>query len=255
MKYTKKQIERISKVKRAKKVWERYVKPDTNEPWVGIEIEFFAPDKSKVKKLFGASNIQKYVSLGSDCSICPDDDSDEDYYYTEYELRLCCPEKKVKEVVAKASSLLEFLGAKTNDSCGLHIHIDHRSVINRNPIATYKNLLAIQDILYDVSASHRRNNGYCRKVSQRNFWRALGNSHHECSINTSALFDKETIEVRIFHSTIDCKEIMHFVNLVLGAANNKKVVDPVKNKRDLDKIKSIPVSTRNFAKSKYKKAA
>lgn len=249
MKYTKKQIERISKVKRAKKVWERCVKPNTNEPWVGIEIEFFAPYKSKVNKLFGASNIQKYVSLGYDGSICPDEDCDD------YELRLCCPEKKVKEVVAKAVSLLEFMKAETNDSCGLHIHIDHRSAINRNPIATYKNLLAIQDVLYDVSASHRKNNDYCRKVSQRNFWRALEDSHHKCSINTSALYDKETIEVRIFHSTIDYKEIMHFVNLVLGAARNKKIVNPVKNKRDLDKIKTIPIGTRNFAKSKYKKVA
>jgi hypothetical protein len=248
--------------------------PASLEPWVGIEIEFytFFPH---LPRMLANSSIAPYIALGEDGSIevdvddeCTEAEQDGlangDKEAFVYEMKICAPEKRIREVVGKACSILRYAKARTNSTCGLHIHLDHRVCVDRNPVRTFNNLMRLQDVLFDVTDEDRRDNEYCTPVPDsftfyNHIFHQMSESDYDedsryYSINLIALRDTETIEVRLFSGTIKFREIMHYLSLTLGAVRNDRVKEKI-TKNNVDIVKAIPYSTRNFVRNKIRKAA
>lgn len=234
------------------------VSPDTNEPHVGIEIELytFFPH---LLRMFANSDIAKYISIAEDHSIeiNEDDEAPDNWVHKDsfiYEVQICAPERIIREVVGKTCSILRYAKCVTNSTCGLHIHLDHRDVLNRNPVNTFNNLIKMQDVLFDMTDNCRQANQYCEFIDDdTNFYQHIFDQYETgddepCryyAINLLSLRNKNTIEVRIFAGTTKVREINHYLNMVLGAVQNK----PIKEKvtiRKLDIVKKIPKSTKNY---------
>jgi hypothetical protein len=243
-------------------------RPNTDEPWVGIEIEFYT-DFEHIGRIIANSDIAEYIEIGEDGSIEINYDDELNYGWDDnswfcWEMRICAPEHKIREVVGKACSILRYIKAKTNSSCGLHIHLDHRMSVGRSPVITFNNLIKLQGVLFGVNDKSREDNQYCQPVNESsNFYDHIFHQMSESeydedsryyAINLMALRDTNTIEIRIFNGTTKYREISHFLNLVLGAAKSKVMVEKITEK-NVDIVTTIPYGTRNFVKKKIRKAA
>jgi hypothetical protein len=268
--YLKKIATTLAKKKDVAKVWNKK-SPKNKKPWVGVEIEFYTGFEH-IGRIIANSDIAKYVCVGDDGSIEINYDKElparwwENKKYSNlqcYEMKICAPEDEIFSVMGKACAILRHIDAKTNNSCGLHIHIDHRTCTNRNPVITFNNLSKLQPILFGVTEG-REDCGFCNPVEDElDFYQHMFNQLEESeyddesryyAINLLALRDTNTIEVRVFNGTTKYREIAHYLNVVLGAAKSKPVMKLVDSK-NVDIVKSIPINTRRFVKNKMRKAA
>jgi len=237
-------------------------KPSSKVPWVSIEIECFFKSLNVSWGMLASAldkfGLSDYVRLHEDCSI--DASGPHDESYTTAEVVVTAPETKILKVLEEVCFVLKSFKASTNDSCGLHIHVDHRPQVKRSSLISYNNLYYAEDLLFKLSKPYRRNCEYCQSVKSDNAFQSLKDCY-ECdplsvqdvryrSINTEAIDAHRTLEIRIFHSTINFEEIKHFVNLVLGVVNSKTPIVNHLNARNIDSCKSIPLPTRKFIKSK-----
>lgn len=157
------------------------------------------------------------------------------------------------ETIQACIRALRKAGAKVNDSCGLHIHIDgsiHTAQSIKNLAFTFK---AKQDLIFDAVAPQRKTNRYCapiddrlvdnikarRKVDIANMFSAwygtygshmyTGQDHYHPSryhaLNLHSFWYRGTIEFRLFQATLHAGEVRAYINLCLAmsaAAINAK---------------------------------
>ena len=162
-------------------------------------------------------------------------------YSVEFVSPICQYEdiETVQELVRK----LRAGGAKVNDSCGIHVHVDasaHTPQTLRNVV----NIMAAkEDLLYRalrISVSRER---YCQKADLRflddvnrqrpkslneleRLWyngRSHRNDHYDRSryhaLNLHSVFSKGTIEYRLFNSTLHAGEIKAYIQLCLAISH------------------------------------
>ena len=146
----------------------------------------------------------------------------------------------IQEIVRKLRSA----GAKVNDSCGIHVHVD----ASKHDVRTLRNLVNImaskEDLLYkalDVEVERER---YCKKVDM-NFLEKLNkkkpkemrdlediwyegygynrHAHYNNSryraLNLHSVFTKGTVEFRLFNSTLHAGEVKSYIQLCLAINN------------------------------------
>ncbi|MBE7100189.1 MAG: virulence associated protein [Clostridiales bacterium] len=146
----------------------------------------------------------------------------------------------IQEIVRK----LRTAGAKVNDSCGIHVHVD----ASQHDVRTLRNLVNImaskEDLLYkalDVEVERER---YCKKVDM-NFLEKLNkkkpkemrdlediwyegygynrHAHYNNSryraLNLHSVFTKGTVEFRLFNSTLHAGEVKSYIQLCLAINN------------------------------------
>ena len=205
---------------------------------VGVEIECFFPGETQVKlfeTLLVLSKLDQYC--------CRDDDSSiEANGGQSMELKVVAPEKKIYKVIEKVSELLYSLGARVNNSCGLHVHIDTRY---RNKDEVFKRLVNAQDFLFNLVPQSRRNSDYCIKNDPENYDDPEDrydpeNSGKHSAINGDTAYD--TVEVRIHTGSVNHIKINNWIKMLLALVNNKypkipndpnKVVKILKLNREL----------------------
>ena len=143
-------------------------------------------------------------------------------------------------------------GAKVNQSCGLHIHIDganHTAQSLKNLAFTFR---AKQNLIFKAVAPDRMNNRYCRPLTDdlvdnikkikkldgekmKDAWygtyadyRATSAHYHDSryhALNYHSLWYRGTVEFRLFNSTLHAGEVRAYLNLCLAmsaAAINAK---------------------------------
>ena len=164
----------------------------------------------------------------------------------EYSVELVTPICKyddittIQEIVRKLRSA----GAKVNDSCGIHVHVD----ASQHDVRTLRNLVNImaskEDLLYkalDVEVERER---YCKKVDM-NFLEKLNkkkpkemrdlediwyegygynrHAHYNNSryraLNLHSVFTKGTVEFRLFNSMLHAGEVKSYIQLCLAINN------------------------------------
>ena len=146
----------------------------------------------------------------------------------------------IQEIVRK----LRTAGAKVNDSCGIHVHVD----ASQHDVRTLRNLVNImaskENLLYkalDVEVERER---YCKKVDM-NFLEKLNkkkpkemrdlediwyegygynrHAHYNNSryraLNLHSVFTKGTVEFRLFNSTLHAGEVKSYIQLCLAINN------------------------------------
>ena len=194
-------------------------------------------------------DVGKEWKLMSDGSIRSEQKIGDDYRLTdnnEYRVELVTPKltydelPKLQEVIRQ----LKKAGAKTNDSCGLHVHID---AANHNR-QSLKNLMGLmfskEDILFKaLQVNESRAARWCQKVREpmlkkarrlssdetkdltrlENIWYEGTPDHHEhynwtryYALNLHSVFYRGTVEFRMFNATLHAGRVAAYVRLCLA---------------------------------------
>ena len=146
----------------------------------------------------------------------------------------------IQEIVRK----LRAAGAIANASCGIHVHVD-ASHHNANTLRNITNIMASkEDLIYKaLQVNVARERSYCKKVEQ-SFLEELNrkkpktledvsriwyngndgrnqhyhNSRYHC-LNLHSVFQKGTIEFRLFNSTTHAGKIKAYIQLCLAISH------------------------------------
>ncbi len=149
----------------------------------------------------------------------------------------------VQEIVRK----LRAGGAKVNDSCGIHVHVD----ASRHNPQTLRNIVNImaskEDLLYKTLKVNIDREYYCQKADLRflddvnlkhpktmeeleRLWyngESRRNSHYDQTryhaLNLHSVFNKGTIEFRMFNSTLHAGEVKSYIQLCLAISHQALV--------------------------------
>ncbi len=200
----------------------------------------------------------KKWKLMSDASIHPECQSEDGYLRLEkdsregkpYKVEMVTPKLTYAELprLQECMRRVTAIGAKVNDSCGLHVHVD-ASNHNRQSL---KNLIGImyskEDILFKaLRVNEERAAQWCQKVREpmlkkartlssdetsnlsllENIWyegfeddgrtrRDHYNASRYYALNLHSVFYRGTVEWRCFNSTLDPVQAAAYVNLCLA---------------------------------------
>jgi len=230
-------------------------------PYIGLELECFAPidRRALAKKL---KKFAAYIEIKDDGSIEIDDDLiDEqlcdcgdpecedvirDSNWQSYEICVLVPESEMRMVIPELLSVLKKIDTRTNDSCGMHVHLDMR---NRNTETVFHNLAKYQDILFSLVDSSRLDNTYCRKVDT-NYFDEEREDHYNAISGKHAYNRRRTFEVRIHHGSVNETEIMAWLDLLTRMANYPSYMDKQHDLKGLAETISLTNETLEFYNKK-----
>lgn len=147
---------------------------------------------------------------------------------------------------------LRTAGARVNDSCGMHVHVDG-AAFKACP-AKLRNLIALayrwENVAVNMAHVLRNRSDYCRalepdlierfrrgrisnlsKASVAWYGERSSTGHYDSSryhwINVHALFDKGTVEFRLFNGTLHAGQVKANVLFALGMASTALVMRSV----------------------------
>ena len=183
-----------------------------------------------------------------DSSIVPEknDSSREssDEYKVEFVTPICSYSDL--ETIQKIIRHFKSLGAKTNSSCGIHVHVDgsNHTALSLRRLCNF--MTARQDIIYDALAVGERRNRWCRPISNdlmkalkqnkdlsrdqmESIWYSSANDgyhggidhqHYNSTryhgVNLHAFFSKGTVEFRLFNSTLHAGKVKAYIQFCLA---------------------------------------
>lgn len=185
-------------------------RPDTYDSYIGIELEYASKlSLDQVADLILEAGLHNKVRVMNDSSI---------RITNEFPHRIeLCVLSKYTDLADNLNKLRKIIDNRfmTNNSCGLHVHLDAR---HSDVKKVYKNLVLMQNVLFQMADESRRENAYCRFVSESSFELANSDDHY-AAISKSSWYKHKSIEVRIHHSTTDLTMVERWVNLL------KKIAD------------------------------
>ena len=196
--------------------------------------------RRKTWKLVSDSSILAERKTVSGYDVIPDDDEGRDYW-----VEMVTPKLTYDQlpVLQECMRRVERAGAKVNESCGIHVHVDGANH-NRQSL---KNLIGImfskEDILFKaLKVNGERAKRWCKKVREPMLRQARtlsadetkdltaleeiwyeGNVEHNHynptryhALNLHSMFYRGTVEFRCFNSTLDPGLAAAYVNLCLA---------------------------------------
>lgn len=147
------------------------------------------------------------------------------------------------ETVQELVRTLRHAGAKVNDSCGIHVHVD-ASPHNVKTLRNIVNIMASkEDLLYKALDVQVHREHYCKKADTRflddmnhkrprsmdeleSIWyngRSGRYQHYDDTryhgLNLHSVFSKGTIEFRLFNSTLHAGRVKTYIQLCLAISN------------------------------------
>ena len=151
------------------------------------------------------------------------------------------------ETVQEIVRQLRHEGARVNDSCGIHVHVD----ASRHDPKTLRNIVNImaskEDLLYKTLCVQIDREYYCKKADLRflddvnlkrpktmsefeNLWYNGASGRHTQyhssryhALNLHSVFSKGTIEFRMFNSTLHAGEVKSYIQLCLAISHQALV--------------------------------
>ncbi len=229
-------------------------KPLDMDKHIGLEIELLSPySRFKVIEILSKSPLAKGIQVKDDSSIVADEDYDDfdcsdcgylwdtyvdkkskqircdgcgknlgrakgNFLATEdHELNIIFKEKDLSWAMKEIKKILTKIKAYTNDSCGLHVHIDMRT---RNPEQSLVRLIEAQKYLFKLVKEDRHHNSFCRETPKGTTLYSGVDRHS--AINPNAYREHETIEVRMHHGSVDAREIYWWIKSLLCVINGKQ---------------------------------
>lgn len=166
-------------------------------------------------------------------------------YAVEFVSPICKYEdiETIQELIRK----LRTAGAKVNDSCGIHVHID----ASPHDVKTLRNIVNImaakEDLLYKTLKVDVNRENYCAKTDTRfldelnakrptsiddleSIWyngRSGRYDHYDRTryhgLNLHSVFSRGTIEFRVFNSTLHAGEIKSYIQLCMAISHQALV--------------------------------
>jgi hypothetical protein len=190
-------------------------KPRLNANYIGIELEFNNQsdtyrEQKVIKEYLVEHKLGKYTKLTTDGSCG-------------HELRVLLEEKEYQEPLKNIMDGLVSLGYSCDDRCGTHVHIDMRQ---RDVKRAYRNLVAVQDVMYKLVTKKRRTNNYCRKNQFMTYDEATARSGDRyLYVNHTAYSRHKTLEVRLHHGTLSFDELNQWLKLLIKVVNYDGEID------------------------------
>ena len=136
-----------------------------------------------------------------------------------------------ESIVPKCLEICRYMGARVNQSCGFHLHLDLPEVTDRPMII--RNIFNLfhryEKVIYGLVPPSREDNGYARHIpsgssrllhgcrSWQSFERALHGWDRHCGLNLTPLFDRggPRIELRYHSGTLDPSKARHWLRFCL----------------------------------------
>lgn len=123
-----------------------------------------------------------------------------------HEVRVLLDRTTAEPRLFKLCAKLQGLGLRVNRSCGLHVHLDTRSVASFGDVVKIgKNMDAWLYALRELLPPSRRENNYCRFGVRQN--------DRYCAVNVASWSKHRTIEVRCHSATLDYTKVLAWVRL------------------------------------------
>ena len=187
--------------------------PKTAAKHIGIEIECMLPYISRkifLEKIM-EQNLGRYITISDDGSITNKQG------HLPLELKLLVTENNYKVVVTKVVETLLSCGAKVDNSCGLHVHLDMRL---RDAAKCYTALVNKLPDLKKMVASRRLISDYCMENTDSTFALGLLKSRYQM-INPHSFSKRKTLEVRMMEGTLDSKRIVNWIDTLIKTVTFK----------------------------------
>lgn len=230
--------------------------PTSKENYVGVEIEFLMTmsQTDKFAEALFKENLHYNVHFGYDNSVKDlefipklnmygDVINHKDKKYGK-EIRVLGVEKELPELITKVCLLIEKHEGTINSTCGLHVHLDMR---NRDVDLVFNNFFYAQKLLFATQPKMRKEGKYCKMLARN----APGKDKYY-GVNRKPYETKRTLEIRMHEGTINAKEILSWVGLLIKIANLKeKLTSSVK---DFTLIK-VPEKIVGYFDARIKKFA
>ena len=176
----------------------------------GIEIECYVPKNARAWRVGGYHNGLQIRSCPNGWNGQQDTSlsSTKVHNGREYKaIEIVSPILKGLEGLAQiyyVVELLESAGAITDSKCGVHVHVDGRSV-NGSVVSLKQEFKMFEDIFYGLCGQNARNRWnnftYCKRSE---FWSRFDNSERMRNLNLANLNRRKgTIEFRLFSAEIN----------------------------------------------------
>lgn len=168
----------------------------------------------------------------------------------EYKVEMVTPPLSYEDInlLQKVVRKLRENGAKTNNSCGIHVHVDGANH-NPNSLKRLVNfMIARQDLIYEALEIGLRERSWCKKLNDNilkemksckvltkddaeriwysdandNYRYGINHEHYNETryhgINLHSYFSKGTVEFRLFNSTLHAGKIKAYVQFCLAVS-------------------------------------
>ena len=221
-------------------------KPTNLERHIGVEIEFYSPFKIvTLARELKARKMSHYVTLKKDVSIATPT-----WSTYSYELAILGTSRNIFKKLKEVEDFLHKVKAKTNWSCGLHIHLDMR---NQRPMVPFNNLVSTQFLLFRMNPKNRITNFYCKPnrskklhVDAESDPKKKNKGTRFFAINSNAYKTFKTLEVRLHTSTISSEKINNWIKILSKISNAPKIDRDIKNTDTF--FKKINISDKKIKK-------
>jgi hypothetical protein len=217
--------------------------PASINNYVGVEIEMFcSATRESLEVALVQNGLAGFVRVGTDSSIQREGSGHS------WELTVLCKQQDAKSTFNKLSKVfnLEYVKAKVNNSCGLHVHVDCR---NRDPKKVYNNLVKCLPILTGMVPHERISSEHALRYSKRNTsadYNPTGDRYY--MINADAYNKYKTIEVRLHSGTTNPIKIVNWTTLLVAIADAEWISHTVSDVDKLQSITGIPTKLVEYIK-------
>ena len=196
------------------------MKPKTNHKHVGIELEVIVPVRvAKLRRELNKLKL-KNIQVGHDGSVHGSERAcgcGRCEIVTPVEIRLLATQRQICKDLAATMVKLRELGAWTNNTCGLHVHLDARNVSHKQ---MYSKLVKALPRLNRMVKCNRLRNQYCRP-NQSDDWdnnEVFNEFGDRQAINQRAYAEHGTIEVRLHEATLNIAKAVRWVKTLTRIA-------------------------------------
>lgn len=224
-----------------KRTMKTYKTPSSADNCVGVEIEFSCPvPEEEAMEMIIEANLSKYITIGYDGSPPPG--------HVGYEWKVLVSEKEMETVLPAVGRLINSMGGMSNESCGLHVHLDMRK---RNPEKVFNNLVQAQSILFGVADQRRFNGRWSMfQPSPKLKGAQRGKS---TGINPHLSATKNTIEVRIREGIVDGDDMVKWAKLLVSIADSGHLDKTIKTVSDLEANVRLARYVKDYVKERIEK--
>lgn len=185
-----------------------------------------------------------------DSSIHPVINDGTSAFLDEYRVEMVTPPLNYEDIETLQNVIrkLREAGAKANSSCGIHIHVDGANHTPKSLKKLINFMVARQDLIYEALNIGARGDQWCKKLSPQllvemrkdknlskssaeNIWYSRANDnycggidhqHYNSTryhgVNLHSYFSKETVEFRLFNSTLHAGKIKAYIQFCLAVS-------------------------------------
>jgi hypothetical protein len=209
--------------------------------YLGIELEFISKvPLEKAREILYIMKLERFCDITLDASI----ETQEMGESHGLELRILSKQNQLEERLLLVQEYLNQVAYYTDDSCGIHVHIDMR---NRNYKRSRDRLMSSQSQFRSMMPSHRVDPGsYNDALSHYEIKDIESGRYVDRSkdINIHAYNKYKTIEVRVHEATLDMNDLYDWCRYLTSVVDNKELDDGYINRR-IKKYSNVHQVTRS----------